>query len=52
MKWKCKQSGNIMETHTEHDAEIMKGHDGYELVVETEEVKEQPKTVKPKKDQQ
>jgi hypothetical protein len=46
MKWKCKNSGNIIELFTEHDDEIMKGHDGYELV---EEPKVEPEPKKPTK---
>lgn len=46
MKWKCKQSGNIIALPDGNDDEIMKGHDGYELV---EETKVEPEPKKPAK---
>lgn len=38
VKFKCVQSGNIFEYHTEHDAKTMRTHPGYVEVVSTVEV--------------
>lgn len=34
VKFKCVQSGNIFEFHTEHDVKTMRTHPGYVEVVE------------------
>ena len=43
MKWKCKQSGTVIEL-PDYEYDNMIGHDGYELVTEPE-----PKAEKNKK---
>ena len=47
MKWKCKASGNIIEL-PDYEFESMKGHDGYEQVLE-EVIVEEPKKKPAKK---
>lgn len=34
VKFKCVQSGNVFEFHTEHDVKTMRTHPGYVEVVE------------------
>ena len=46
VRFKCKQSGNIFEFHTEHDIKTMRTHPEYEeIVVEVIPVVEAPKKV-------
>ena len=40
VKFKCVQSGNIFEFHTEHDVKTMRTHPGYVEVVEQEQQEE------------
>lgn len=38
VKFKCVQSGNVFEFHTEHDVKTMRTHPGYVEVTPTVEV--------------
>ena len=47
MKWKCKQSGNIIDLPDWEDANMV-GHDGYEKVEEDKQEEKKSVTKKPK----
>lgn len=48
MKWKCKQSGNVIDL-PDTEEENMLGHDGYEKVEEDKQVEDKKSTVASKK---
>lgn len=41
VKFKCVQSGNVFEFHTEHDVKTMRTHPGY-VEIKVEEQQEEP----------
>ena len=47
MKWKCKQSGNVVDL-PDYEYDNMIGHDGYELVEEDKQEEKKPATKKTK----
>ena len=49
MKWKCKQSGNIIDLPDWEDANMV-GHDGYEKVEEDKQVEEKKPVAKKTKE--
>lgn len=49
VKFKCVQSGNVFEFHSEHDVKTMRTHPGYVEVVPTVEVKVEEQQEEPVK---
>lgn len=49
VKFKCVQSGNVFEFHTEHDVKTMRTHPGYVEVVSTVKVQAEEQQEEPVK---